>query len=246
MVFTLKKKSRQSITFGKTGLQCVNLWLKKYVEQQSETAFQQVNLGPNCCVRRLTETGLQHTSYYHPLPYTFCQTIFGNCTTTHRKLSNYATSSYIVVGIIVTTSRGRCCCFGSILCWNHWLVPLHQWGIQGRAWGDRPLPPLFLDQTEAQKAEKNFLGTARRRPPPNPFISGSGWPQPLIWRSGWALYHWGWFHAVMALNLKKLARLFQVSNPCLSLPSVATEDRKQFQCLLFLEFNWYEDTFWVI
>ena len=57
-------------------------------------------------------------------------------------------------------------------------------------------PPFFLDQTEAQKAEKNFLGT---------------------------------------LNLKKLARLFQVSNPCLSLPSVATEDRKQFQCLL--EFN---------
>ena len=174
MVFTLKKKSRQSITFGKTGLQCVNLWLKKYVEQQSETAFQQVNLGPNCCVRRLTETGLQHTSYYHPLPYTFCQTIFGNCTTTHRKLSNYATSSYIVVGIIVTTSRGRCCCFGSILCWNHWLVPLHQWGIQGRAWGDRPLPPLFLDQAEAQKAEKNFLGTARRLHP-SP-------PQPLYLR----------------------------------------------------------------
>ena len=166
MVFTLKKKSRQSITFGKTGLQCVNLWLKKYVEQQSETAFQQVNLGPNCCVRRLTETGLQHTSYYHPLPYTFCQTIFGNSTTTHRKLSNYATSSYIVVGIKVTTSRGRCCCFGSILCWSHWLVPLPQWGIQGRGRRAQPLPPpLFLDQTEDQKAEKSFLGTSPPSPP---------------------------------------------------------------------------------
>ena len=42
-------------------------------------------------------------------------------------------------------------------------------------------------------------------------------------------------------------------NPCPSLPSVATDDRKQFQCLnvalnnktglLFLEFNWCEDIF---
>ena len=100
-------------------------------------------------------------------------------------------------------------------------------------------PPLFLDQTEAQE------GPQAASPPSHPFISGSGWPQPLIWRSGWALYHWGWFHTVMALNLKKLARLFQVSNPCLSSPSVATEDRKQFQYLLFLEFNWYKDTFWL-
>ena len=29
-------------------------------------------------------------------------------------------------------------------------------------------PSLFLDQTEAQKAEKNFLGTARRLLPPPP------------------------------------------------------------------------------
>ena len=109
-------------------------------------------------------------------------------------------------------------------------------------------PPLIFRPDWGPKGRKKiFWGPpAASPPPPNPFISGSGWPQPLIWRSGWALYHWGWFHAVMALNLKKLARLFQVSNPCLSLPSVATEDRKQFQCLLFLEFNWYEDTFWLI
>ena len=41
--------------------------------------------------------------------------------------------------------------------------------------------PLFLDQTEARRAEKSFL-----RPPPPPPISGSVWPgpPPLIWRSG--------------------------------------------------------------
>ena len=168
MVFTLKKKSRQSITFGKTGLQCVNLWLKKYVEQQSETAFQQVNLGPNCCVRRLTETGLQHTSYYHPLPYTFCQTIFGNCTTTHRKLRNDATSSDIVVGLKVTTSRGRCCCFGSILCWSHWIVPLHQWGIQGRGLGGSASPPLIFRPDWGPKGRKKFFGDRPPPPPPPP------------------------------------------------------------------------------
>ena len=41
--------------------------------------------------------------------------------------------------------------------------------------------PLFLDQTEARRAEKSFL-----RPPPPPVISGSvrPGPPPLIWRSG--------------------------------------------------------------
>ena len=107
-------------------------------------------------------------------------------------------------------------------------------------------PPLIFRPDWGPKGRKKFFGDRPPPPPPHPFISGSGWPQPLIWRSGWALYHWGWFHTVMALNLKKLARLFQVSNPCLSLPSVATEDRKQFQCPLLLEFNWYEDTFWLI
>ena len=40
-----------------------------------------------------------------------------------------------------------------------------------------PGPPLFLNQTEAQKAEKNFLEIT---PPPLPY-----WPPPtIIWRSG--------------------------------------------------------------
>ena len=43
--------------------------------------------------------------------------------------------------------------------------PPTQWWIQGRG----PPPPLLLDQTEAQKAKKNFFGD---RPPP--LISGSG------------------------------------------------------------------------
>ena len=37
-----------------------------------------------------------------------------------------------------------------------------QWGIQGRAQGQAP-PTLFLDQTEAKMAEKNFFETG---PPP--------------------------------------------------------------------------------
>ena len=49
----------------------------------------------------------------------------------------------------------------------------------GKGPGNLPLPPpLFLDQTEARRAEKNFLETAPL------LISGSGWPPlPLIWRS---------------------------------------------------------------
>ena len=46
-----------------------------------------------------------------------------------------------------------------------------------------PGPPLFLHQTEARRAEKNFFETGPL------LLSGSGWPDPpppppLIWRSG--------------------------------------------------------------
>ena len=44
-----------------------------------------------------------------------------------------------------------------------------QWWIQGRGPGVRP-PPLFLDQTEAQRAKKIFLETAH--PPPPLFSQG--------------------------------------------------------------------------
>ena len=37
--------------------------------------------------------------------------------------------------------------------------------------------------------------------------------------------------ASIAQNLKMLAKLFQSFNPCPFLPSVAADDRKQFQCL---------------
>ena len=53
-----------------------------------------------------------------------------------------------------------------------------QWRIQGRGPGGRPNPPppppppppplLFLDQTEARRAENSFL----RDPPPTPFSQG--------------------------------------------------------------------------
>ena len=52
------------------------------------------------------------------------------------------------------------------LFWNHTVDRQpSQWWIQERG----PAPPLFLDQTEAQRAEKNVFETA-------PLISGSGPP----------------------------------------------------------------------
>ena len=42
--------------------------------------------------------------------------------------------------------------------------------MEGARRGPFPLPPLFLDQTEAQRAEKNFFETAP--PPPTPLSQG--------------------------------------------------------------------------
>ena len=59
----------------------------------------------------------------------------------------------------------------------------YQWRIQGRGQGGGA-PPLFLDQTEAQRAEKNFFGGC---PPPYlrvwmtaPPVSGSPTAYQLI------------------------------------------------------------------
>ena len=53
-----------------------------------------------------------------------------------------------------------------------------QWRIQGRGLGPPPPPPpshhLFLDQTEAQRAEKIFFLGGGLRPPPLISRSGSG------------------------------------------------------------------------
>ena len=60
----------------------------------------------------------------------------------------------------------------------------------GRSRGDArgAWPPLFLDQNEARRAEKNIFETG-----PLPLISESGWPgPPLIWRSGSATVQY-WF-----------------------------------------------------
>ena len=45
-----------------------------------------------------------------------------------------------------------------------------QWQIQGRGGAGGPAPPLLLDQTEARRAEKIFLGDRHPSPrPPLPF-----------------------------------------------------------------------------
>ena len=46
-----------------------------------------------------------------------------------------------------------------------WYCTPH-WRIQGRGQGGPGPPPLFLDQTEARRAEKNFLGDCPHPPPP--------------------------------------------------------------------------------
>ena len=50
-----------------------------------------------------------------------------------------------------------------------------QWRIQGRVPGGAGLP-LFLDQTETQRAEKNFFGD---RPSPRPLSKGLDDLEPL-------------------------------------------------------------------
>ena len=65
---------------------------------------------------------------------------------------------------------------------NFFLAPQKRLSsVAGPGEGPRgPGPPLFLDQTEAQRDEKCVF---KNRPP---LISGSGWPPPppSIWRSG--------------------------------------------------------------
>ena len=59
-------------------------------------------------------------------------------------------------------------CLKTVFWWTS-ITGFHQWRIQGRgSWG--LVPPLFLDQSEARRAPKNFFG---RLPPPLIFRSGS-------------------------------------------------------------------------
>ena len=58
-----------------------------------------------------------------------------------------------------------------------WLVPVTSWKNRGRVYSfgsqggaRRAWSPLFLDQTEAPRAEKNFVETAPP-PPPCPTLS---------------------------------------------------------------------------
>ena len=83
--------------------------------------------------------------------------------------SQKPSSSYSLLKFVYVNSQLR-----------HFLVvhPL-QWWIPG---GGRRAPlPLFLDQTEARRAEKFFFGD---RPPPTPLSKGLSNRAPLIWTSG--------------------------------------------------------------
>ena len=78
-----------------------------------------------------------------------------------------------------------------LMCLVSWRIVFHHAKacyIYGAVGNPREGPggpaPLFLDQTEARRVEKNFFETA-----PVPLISGSGWlfpppPPPFVWRSG--------------------------------------------------------------
>ena len=81
-------------------------------------------------------------------------------------------------------------------------------------------PPLFLDQNEARRAEKNFFKTG------TPLISRSGWLSPPIWRSGSAtgfLYSYAVYRQLLR-HLKKdreVTTVFKISPyklPTQSLP----------------------------
>ena len=73
-----------------------------------------------------------------------------------------------------------------------------QWGIQGRGPGDPGLP-LFLDQTETRRAEKNFFGD---RPPLSKGLDDLP-PPPLISRSGsgTVIYHQNCYNTSPMLSL---------------------------------------------
>ena len=93
-----------------------------------------------------------------------------------------------------------------------------QWWIQGRG-----LHPLFLDQTEAQRAEKIFFGELRTPYPPPPIISrsGAGTVLPTLIMSSviYYLYLQVMFHekdflfrvSVILLFVKNVSNLFQVT-----------------------------------
>ena len=92
-----------------------------------------------------------------------------------------------------------------------------QWRIQARG----PVHPLFLDQTEAQRAEKKFFGGAAHPLPPITSRSGAGTVLPTLIMSSaiYYLYLQVMFHekdflfrvSVILLFVKNVSNLFQVT-----------------------------------
>ena len=62
------------------------------------------------------------------------------------------------------------------------ITGFRQWWIQGRGSGGL-VPPLFLDQSEAWRAEKIFLGDW---PPPPPLFKGLGDQPPSLISRSWS------------------------------------------------------------
>ena len=104
-------------------------------------------------------------------------------------------------------------------------------------------PPLIFRPDWGPKGRRNFLGDRPPPPPPPPPLYLRIWmiaaPYLKVWMGTVPLGVISYSHGI------KLEKVGPTVSSFKSM-SVATEDRKQFQCLLLLEFNWYEDTFWLI
>ena len=82
-----------------------------------------------------------------------------------------------------------------------------QWRIQGR--GPPPPAPLFLDQTEARRAEKIII--LGEHPPPHPLCKGLDDRDPpylKVWIRHWNVSHSATSKRFWSLFLKPLTIIF--------------------------------------
>ena len=118
-------------------------------------------------------------------------------------------------------------------------------------WGARPLPPLFLDQTEARRAEKKFGGTTN--PPPTfPYLRI--WmtpPQPAylkVWIRHWngeiAKFLTNWTEEIKYKNVRSVCKgkLRVISwKPCRGIGQSFEESLREGKLVKSLEIFWMND-----